>query len=367
LRDVYVRTVDSDNGKSGEKTVNLSVTRNGPITEEEGLMLDYSLLDSQGTVIYSDSKTMDRENVNFRFNIKRIREWDIEDPYLYFLKLELVRNTTDAEKLDEKQVRFGFRTCEFRQDGFYLNHRRIKLLGLNRHQSYPYVGYAMPKRQQQRDAEILKKELKVNAVRTSHYPQSRHFLDRCDELGLLVFTEIPGWQHIGDSSWKDIAVNMVREMIVQYRNHPSIILWGVRINESQDDDEFYTRTNRLAHELDPDRQTGGVRYLQKSSLLEDVYTYNDFYHNGTNPGLSKKEKATSNMAAPYLVTEFNGHMFPTKTFDNEEHRLEHALRHARVLDALFAQEEITGGLAGVWRTIIHTRISEVATGSVITG
>ncbi len=343
LEDVYVRTVDSDNGKSGEKTVNLSVTRNGPITEEEGLMLDYSLLDSQGTVIYSDSKTMDRENVNFRFNIKRIREWDIEDPYLYFLKLELVRNTTDAEKLDEKQVRFGFRTCEFRQDGFYLNHRRIKLLGLNRHQSYPYVGYAMPKRQQQRDAEILKKELKVNAVRTSHYPQSRHFLDRCDELGLLVFTEIPGWQHIGDSSWKDIAVNMVREMIVQYRNHPSIILWGVRINESQDDDEFYTRTNRLAHELDPDRQTGGVRYLQKSKLLEDVYTYNDFLHNGTNPGLCKKEEATSNRAAPYLVSEFNGHMFPTKTFDNEEHRLEHALRHARVLDALFAQEEITGG------------------------
>lgn len=342
IDDVYVRTRDTGNRQADEKTVDLSVKLNSPI-EGEGLKLDYSLLDSQGGVICADFRLMDQEYLNFTFDIKGIREWNIDDPNLYFLKLELSGNATGVGKLDEKKVRFGFRTCEFRKDGFYLNHRKIKLLGSNRHQSYPYVGYAMPKRQQQRDAEILKQELKVNAVRTSHYPQSRHFLDRCDELGLLVFTEIPGWQHIGDSAWKDIAVNTVGEMILQYRNHPSIILWGVRINESQDDEEFYTRTNRLAHELDPDRQTGGVRYLQKSSLLEDVYTYNDFYHNGTNPGLSKKEKATSNMAAPYLVTEFNGHMFPTKLFDDEEHRLEHALRHARVLDSLFAQEEITGG------------------------
>ena len=92
-----------------------------------------------------------------------------------------------------------------------------------------------------------------------------------------MFTEIPGWQHIGDLSWQDQAVENVREMIEQYRNHPSIVLWGVRINESQDNDAFYRRTNRLARELDPSRQTGGVRYITKSSLLEDVYTFNDFW------------------------------------------------------------------------------------------
>ncbi len=383
IEDVYVRTSDCDNRQNGEKTVEFSVTLSSLKNEGQGLMLDYSLLDSQGVLITAGSLTVDQESMNFSMEVKGVREWDIDDPNLYILKLELSEKTYDegklekkvqdarklddkaqdvrkldekdqearrldekdqeARKLDEKKVRFGFRTCEFRKDGFYLNHRRIKLVGLNRHQSYPYVGYAMPKRQQQRDAEILKQELKVNAVRTSHYPQSRHFLDRCDELGLLVFTEIPGWQHIGDSAWKDIAVNTVREMILQYRNHPSIVLWGVRINESQDDDEFYSRTNRLAHELDPDRQTGGVRFIQKSKLLEDVYTYNDFIHNGSNPGLCNKKEATSNRAAPYLVSEFNGHMFPTKMFDDESHRLEHALRHARVLDALFAQNEITGG------------------------
>lgn len=81
--------------------------------------------------------------------------------------------------------------------------QKVKLRGLNRHQSYPYVGYAMPESMQKRDADILKNELGVNAVRTSHYPQSRHFVERCDELGLLVFTEIPGWQHIGDEIWKN--------------------------------------------------------------------------------------------------------------------------------------------------------------------
>ena len=100
-------------------------------------------------------------------------------------------------------------------------------------------------------------------MRTSHYPQSQYFLDECDRLGLLVFTELPGWQHIGDGAWKDRACAMLQEMLLQNRNHPSIILWGVRINESVDDDEFYTRTNQIAHTLDPSRATSGVRYLEK--------------------------------------------------------------------------------------------------------
>jgi beta-galactosidase len=262
---------------------------------------------------------------------------------LYQLELELWPKELSEEPIDRKRIRFGFRSCEFRKDGFYLNHHKVKLVGLNRHQSFPYVGYAMPERQQRSDAHLLKYELGVNAVRTSHYPQSRHFLDACDELGLLVFTEIPGWQYIGDQEWKDKAVRQVSEMVLQYRNHPSIILWGVRINESQDEDEFYARTNQLAKELDPTRQTGGVRYLMKSNLLEDVYTYNDFLHNGTNPGLSPKKKVTSDDAAPYLVSEFNGHMYPTKAFDDEAHRTEHALRHATVLNSIFEQEEISGG------------------------
>ena len=265
--------------------------------------------------------------------------WDTEEANLYILKTQLYQDNT---LLDETETTFGIREAVFKKDGFYLNGRKLRIRGLNRHQSFPYVGYAMPKSMQRLDADLLKKELGLNAVRTSHYPQSHYFLERCDELGLLVFTEFPGWQHIGDDSWKAQAVANAEDMIRQYRNHPSIILWGIRINESPDDDAFYEKTNAVAHKLDPTRPTGGVRAMKKSHLLEDVYTYNDFLHDGEMPGCDPKKKVTSDMEKPYLISEYNGHMYPTKAFDNEERRSEHAIRHANVLDAVAGQSDIAG-------------------------
>lgn len=275
-----------------------------------------------------------------KHNIKGIKLWDIDNPCLYYLKTILFDNNN---VYDERWDRIGFREIEFKADGFYLNHKKIKIRGLNRHQSYPYVGYAMPKSMQYNDAKILKNELGLNAVRTSHYPQSHHFIDACDELGLLVFTEIPGWQHIGNEKWKEEAINNTREMILEYRNHPSIFMWGVRINESLDDDILYKKTNDIAHELDSTRPTSGVRYLQKSSLLEDVYAYNDFSHDGTNLGVLKRNKVTPDKNKGYIISEYNGHMFPTKSFDSEDHRVEHMKRHARVLDGYYKEEDIAGG------------------------
>ena len=266
--------------------------------------------------------------------------WDTEEANLYILKTQLLYQ--DNTILDETETRFGIREAVFKKDGFYLNGRKLRIRGLNRHQSFPYVGYAMPKSMQRLDADLLKNELGLNAVRTSHYPQSHYFLERCDELGLLAFTEFPGWQHIGDDAWKAQAVANAEDMIRQYRNHPSIILWGIRINESPDDDAFYEKTNAVAHKLDPSRPTGGVRAMKKSHLLEDVYTYNDFLHDGEMPGCDPKKKVTSDMEKPYLISEYNGHMYPTKAFDNEERRSEHAIRHANVLDAVAGQPDIAG-------------------------
>lgn len=262
--------------------------------------------------------------------------WSIHSPTRYRCRV------TNRASGDWVEVKFGFRTAKFQADGFYLNGEKTFLRGLNRHQCYPYMGYAAPERLQREDARILKYELGCNAVRTSHYPQSQYFIDECDRLGLLVFTEIPGWQHLGDEGWKEQAWENVREMVMQYRNHPSIILWGVRINESIDDDELYRRTNDLAHELDPSRATSGVRYLQKSSLLEDVYAYNDFSHTGSNPGAMPKKAVSPDLSKGYLISEHNGHMFPTKAFDPWQKRQEHALRHARVLDAAYQSGQHAG-------------------------
>lgn len=291
------------------------------------------IVDSSGAVISS------AVGKAFELNVPEAELWSVDSPALYTARVRAMRG---GECVDEKSIRFGFRTVKFKSDGFYLNGERLKIRGLNRHQAYAYVGYAMPRSVQELDAEILKNELGVNAVRTSHYPQSQHFISRCDELGLLVFTEIPGWQHIGDEDWKRQAVKNTDEMVRQYMHHPSIMLWGVRINESQDCDELYRRTNAVAHTLDSGRQTSGVRYIEKSRLLEDVYAYNDFSHCGDNAGLKPKKSVTAKKHNGYLVSECNGHMFPTKSFDDERHRLDHALRHAKVLDAMYADDDISG-------------------------
>ncbi len=266
--------------------------------------------------------------------------WDPENPALYELKTEL--RDGSGKTVDMRIDTFGFRKAVFKTNGFYLNGRKFLIRGLNRHQSYAYVGYAMPDSMQRLDAKILKDELGVNAVRTSHYPQAQSFLDECDELGLLVFTEIPGWQHIGGDAWKDKAVENVKDMIRQNINHPSIIIWGVRINESVDDEDFYARTNAMAHAEDPDRPTGGVRCYKKGIFQEDVFTYNDFSHSGGNAGVAKKSSITPDNGKPYLITEYNGHMFPTKAFDCEDHRSEHMLRHARVINDVALASDISG-------------------------
>jgi beta-galactosidase len=273
--------------------------------------------------------------------------WDIDNPVLYTLTAEI--ETLSGK--DAMSSRFGFRTAEYTPTGFLLNGKALKLRGLNRHQAWPYSGYAMGRRAQEKDADIMKYDLRCNIVRTSHYPQAKSFIERCDEIGLLVFEEIPGWQHIGGEAWKKESVENVRRMIERDWNHPSIIIWGVRINESQDDHDFYAETNRLARELDTTRQTGGVRFITNSELLEDVYTMNDFIlgmeeQPGNNRGRvvlrDRVETTGITRPIPYMITEYNGHMYPTKRFDQEQRQAEHVHRHLLILDAVAGDDNISG-------------------------
>ena len=270
--------------------------------------------------------------------IKNYHLWDNNNPNLYYLEATL----TSSYGEDKQVARFGFRTVEFKENGFYLNGKHMKIFGLNRHQSYAYVGYAMPKSMQVQDADLLKNKLGVDYVRCSHYPMSKHFLNRCDEIGLLALEEIPGWQYVStdNEKWRNLHLQNVKDMIETLFNHPSIMIWGVRINEGPDDHKLYTEANEIAKKLDPSRPTGGIRNFKNSELLEDVYTYNDFFHYGPNKGLDKPNSVCKK--APYLVTEYNGHMYPTKIYDQEDRLIEHSLRHARVLDAMFENERISG-------------------------
>jgi len=260
--------------------------------------------------------------------------WYPDNPELYTVNTKLLDEEENV--LDSYQANLGIRKVEFKDDGlFYINDEKLKLRGLNRHQLYPYVGNAMPDKGQEKDAEFLKEELGLNFVRSSHYPADPAFLDRCDEIGLLVFEEIPGWQHIGGEDWKEVAVQNLKEMIIRDRNHPSIFIWGVRINESQDDHQFYKKTNQIAHQLDSSRPTGGVRNFRDSEFLEDVFTYNDF--EGNLEGEIKEPHYK-----PYMICEYMGHMYPTKSYDSVERQIKHAVKHMKIQDKQYQDENIAG-------------------------
>ena len=322
IKDVFVTTNTLD-------TVSVSIQTDGLVPIDS---YQVKILDSKGEIIAQQAVSINTRQI--QIPVKNIHAWTAESPTLYRCIVELGD--------DIFATNFGFRTIRFDQNNLYINDQKVFLRGLNRHQCYPYIGYAAVDSLQEEDVRILKEELHVNAVRTSHYPQSQSFINACDRYGLYVFTEIPGWQHIGDQTWKQQAIRNTEDMVLQYRNHPSIILWGVRINESLDDDELYAKTNAVARALDPSRPTAGVRYLTKSHLLEDIYTFNDFSHHGDNKGVLSKSEVMVDTHHPLIISEANGHMFPTKSFDTQARRQEHALRHARVFSDAMADHQHTG-------------------------
>lgn len=300
------------------------------------------IIDNENTIVsnFSFSSSSNNNELKYVHNFPNSHLWSIDDPYLYKLKTQFFINNI---LVDEKIDVFGVRSVKVDSENIYINNEKIHLLGLNRHQSYPYVGYAMPKSQQYLDAEILKKQLNCNIVRSSHYPQSRHFYDRCDQLGLLVLIEIPGWQYIGDEEWQKNLLDSTREMLFQNFNHPSIIIWGTRVNESADNHQLYSQTNAVIKKYDQYRPTGGVRNFSNSEFLEDIYTYNDFTHSGSNQGLSKPNKIYKKKV-PILITEHNGHMYPVKKNDNILIRINHSLRHAKVIDDSYKYPGIIGAI-----------------------
>jgi beta-galactosidase len=258
--------------------------------------------------------------------------WTLRKPRLYHVNVTLLE---DGKPIDSDTRRIGFREATFTPAGFQLNGEIVKLHGLDRHQMFPWVGQAMAARGQRLDARVLRHDMNCNMVRTSHYPQSPHFLDACDEMGLLVLEELPGWQHIGDLAWQDLSVDNVRRMVRRDWNHPSIVLWGVRINESPDNHDFYTRTNAMSHALDNTRQTCGIHTTGNydAEFLEDVFTYNDFGWPMKKPNHPR-----------FLNTECVGHTFPTKTIDAYERQAEHFHRHARYHDVMASDPQYAGGL-----------------------
>jgi beta-galactosidase len=235
-------------------------------------------------------------------NLGSVGLWSPDSPRLYQVQATLTFPGLGSHALTRQ---IGFREASFRPEGFYLNGQRLQLFGLDRHQLYPYAGMAMPARVQRKDVEILKNDFNCNMVRCSHYPQSPHFLDACDELGLLVWEEAPGWHNVSSSpAWQSLVVQNVRDMVTRDRSRPSVIIWGTRLNETTDVPGLWSATRRAAAELDGSRpSSGAMAYYDHVQWNEDVFAFNDY---GVNLKTGQAKLKPPFAGLPYLITEAVG-------------------------------------------------------------
>jgi len=245
---VIFRTVDL-NAKSARVNIQVDIT-NKDEKAQTGSVRSV-LRDAEGNVVVESQSAT--ENVNpgaflkfdQQFTVSNPVLWSPDQPYLYTLTIELKK---DGEVVDTKRENVGIRTFHFNEDGqFVLNGEVLRLRGTNRHQSYPYIGYALSDNAQFRDAYKIKKA-GFNFVRTAHYPPSPAFLNAADELGLLFMNAIPGWQFFGDEQFQKLAYRDIRHMIRRDRNHPSIVLWEASLNESNMSESFMDSAHAIVHD-----------------------------------------------------------------------------------------------------------------------
>lgn len=218
-------------------------------------------------------------------NIDAPQLWSPASPYLYTLKTEVY---ADGALTDSQTNRVGLRTVLITPEGLWLNGEKTFLRGVNRHQEYPYIGYALSDAAQYRDAYKIK-QAGFDFVRCSHYPMSPAFLDACDELGIMVLDAILGWQYFGDEEFEKLALRSSRELIRRDRNHPSILAWELSINETQMPKSFTDSTNIIAHEEFPHQGNYSAGWVRQSY---DIYIEARQHRHGLYP-----EK-------PLLVSEY---------------------------------------------------------------
>ncbi len=234
------------------------VNREQNINQNNAYILRHTIYDNDGETIGSTQGNTDNQVIS----VLSPRFWDVDDPYLYILKSELIFN---GNILDEEFNRFGFRSIRFEADsGFYLNERHVKLHGVCQHHDLGSLGAAVNSAAIKRQLMLLH-EMGANAIRTSHNMFSEEFLALADEMGFLVIDEaFDMWEKPKNSYdyarfFKDWALIDVESWIKRDRNHPCVIMWSIG-NEIYD-----THSCESGQEL-------------TRLLMEYVHKY-DSYHN----------------------------------------------------------------------------------------
>jgi len=211
----------------------------------------------------------DQQRVTLRTKCPDAKPWSAETPNLYTLDFTLRRGETEIHTVKQK---FGFRTFEVKPNGLFLNGKKIRLKGVNRHCFWPDSGRCLSKEISYKDARLVK-QMNLNAVRMSHYPPDKHFLEAADELGLYILDELAGWQ---ESYGTKVGEKLVEEMVTRDQAHPSILFWD-NGNEggwnTELDDDFARYDLQERHVLHPWKVHGGVdtkHYINYNQLRQKL-------------------------------------------------------------------------------------------------
>jgi beta-galactosidase len=238
------------------------------------------------------------------FTLNDAKLWSPKKPNLYHLETKVF---IGEKEIDNKTTKFGIREFTFdKEQQLYINGEKTFLRGVNRHQDYPFIGYALSDNAQYRDAKKIK-DGGFNYIRLSHYPQSPAFLDACDELGLVVIDAIMGWQFYNDTdAFRAYCYRSASELIKRDRNRPSVLAWEVSLNETQMPISFMEKLDSIVHAEYPGEnvfscgwmddvydiylQARQHRILHPHELKDKPYSvseYGDWEYHSKNGGLNQ--------------------------------------------------------------------------------
>ncbi|HEX6536049.1 MAG TPA: glycoside hydrolase family 2 TIM barrel-domain containing protein [Gemmatimonadaceae bacterium] len=352
-RDVWLVATDpvhlavTDHASSGVWVTTPSVSRDGATVAVRGtvandgdaarsLRVVSTVVDRDGKTVAEAASTLSvgaGDTATFEQRAPEVTHphlWSPDDPYLYTVRTAVYEGSTLRDRVTSP---LGFRWYRFDPDsGFFLNGRHLRLHGTNRHQDFQGIGSALSNEQHVRDMELIK-AMGANFVRLAHYPQDPAVLDAADRLGLLIWEEIPVVNYITPSpEFGRNAREMMRDMIRQHRNHPSVVVWGLmnevflwspegaRIREQRDTTymrevrDFAAGLDSVAHAEDPTRPTvmaihGSADYDKAGvSSVPDVLGVNvyDGWYSGTFDGFGRTldRRHASHPKQPLFVSEY---------------------------------------------------------------
>lgn len=213
------------------------------------------------------------------FTLENVRLWNVLAPQLYTFTLE--------SATDSASVRTGFRKVSVNGRRIEINNKPVYLRGINRHEDHPEWGHALPLHLAKRDMDIIV-NMGCNMIRGSHYPNSRTFLDLCDEYGILFWSELPLWYYKENQAVNERVINTIlkmgHEMILQNYNHPSIFTWGLH-NECETSTEIFLRlTEKMAVQYRTDDNSRLITYASDKVFSDICFGVCDFICVNRYPG-----------------------------------------------------------------------------------